>query len=454
MTIRLRLTVWFTGIVSVLLLVFCLVIYVVAGQLRQREFHERLREEARSSAELLFGRKTIDANLFKLLDLNHLTVLNEEEIIIYDQTNQIRYESGTDYLAVNKATLDRVRQEKEYYWREGDREIVGTVFVNKEASFVVFASGVDKYGFTKQYNFRRLLAIGCLLAILATFAAGWLFAGRSLQPLRRVINQIDGITATNLGERLPIGTDEDEIDQLSSRFNQMLDRLQDAFQTQQAFVSHASHELRTPLTAISGQLEVSLMADEDPIELRSTIASVLDDVRGLARLANGLLSLAQIGVDVSAVRVAPFALDELLWKARAEVLRVHPDYQIVVMLDDVPDHTANWQLTGSESLLYTVLINLFENGGKFSPDHRVLVHLGHHKNAVVIRLHNQGKAIGSDELPHLFKPFWRGTNAKGVAGHGVGLSLTQRIVQLHQGQIEVESEDGFGTMFKITLPQR
>lgn len=454
MTIRSRLTVWFTGIVSVLLLLFCLVIYLIAGQLRQREFQERLREEALSSAELLVGRKTISAELFKLLDLNHLTVLNEEEIIIYDRTDQIRYESGTDYLAISQETLNRVRQEKEIYWREGDREIVGTAFTNKSTLFVVFASGVDKYGFTKQKNLSELLQIGWLLAILATFAAGWLYAGRSLQPLRRVIGQIDGITASNLGERLPTNADEDEIDQLSARFNQMLDRLQDAFQTQQAFVSHASHELRTPLTAISGQLEVSLMADEEPAELRATIASVLDDVRGLAKLANGLLSLAQIGVDRSAVRVAPFAFDELLWKARAEVLRLHPDYQIVVMLDDAPDHTASWQLTGSEPLLYTVLINFFENGGKFSPDHRVLVYLGHDKNAVVIRVHNQGKPIEADELPHLFTPFWRGTNATGIAGHGVGLSLTHRIVELHKGKITVESEREFGTLFKITLPQQ
>ncbi|MEZ0483987.1 HAMP domain-containing sensor histidine kinase [Fibrella aquatica] len=453
MTIRSRLTLWFTGIVSVLLLVFCLVLYVVAGELRQREFRDRLREEALTSVKLLYGRQAINLELFKLLDLNHMTVLNDEEIIIYDDTDQIRYESGTDYLDVNKATLDRVRREKEIFWREGDREIVGTLFANQQSRFVVFSSGVDKYGFTKQRNFTRILQIGWLVATLATLAAGWFFAGRSLYPLRRVIGRIDGITATNLDQRLPTSADEDEIDQLSTRFNQMLDRLQKAFQTQQAFVSHASHELRTPLTAISGQLEVSLMTEDDPAELKETITSVLDDVRGLAKLTNGLLSLAKVGVDASALRMAPFALDELLWKVRAEVLRLHPDHQVVVMLDDVPGKMLSWQLTGNESLLSTVLLNLLENGGKFSPDHRVVVHLGQHLNLFIIRVHNQGKPIRTEELPQLFDPFWRGSNAQGIAGHGVGLSLAHRIVQLHKGRIEVESKEGFGTLFTLSLPQ-
>lgn len=463
MTIRSRLTLWFTGLVSALLLVFCVVLYGVAERHREREFRERLREEALTSVELLFGRETISPELFKLLDLNHLTVLSDEEIIIYDYQNRIRYESGTDYLAVDRATLDRVRLENEVYWREGDREIVGTVFADRHNRFVVFASAVDKYGFAKQRDLAYLLGIGWLIVTLAAFGVGRFGAGRSLQPIRRVIGRIDGISATKLNERLPTSPDQDEIDQLSARFNQMLDRLEAAFRMQQAFVSHASHELRTPLTAMSGQLEVALLTEEEPAELRATIQSVLEDVRSMTKLTNGLLSLAKVGVDASAVRMTRFGLDDLLWTVRAEILRLHPHYQITVSLDDPAAsgqaHDAgsanvptDWQLTASEPLLHTALLNLLENGGKFAPDHRVTVHLRQPPGSLQVVIWNDAPPIPADELPKLFAPFQRGSNAQGIPGHGVGLSLTQRIVQLHKGHLDVESGPGQGTTFTLTLP--
>jgi signal transduction histidine kinase len=455
MTIKSRLTLWFTGLVSALLLVFCVVLYIVAERHRAREYRERLREEALTSVELLFGRETISPDLLKFLDLNHMTVLNEEEIIIYDYKNKIRYESGTDYLDVDRATLDRVRLENEVYWREGNREIVGTVFTDRFNRFVVFASAIDKYGFAKQRDLAWLLGIGWLLVTVASFGVGRFLAGRSLQPIRRVIGRIDGIQPNKLDQRLPTGPDNDEIDQLSDRFNQMLDRLEAAFRMQQAFVSHASHELRTPLTAMSGQLEVSLLTDEDPAELRATIGSVLDDVRGLTKLTNGLLSLAKVGVDAAAVRMTAFPLDELVWTVRDEVLRLHPNYQVIVTLD-VPGSTTNvpdWQLTASEPLLHTALLNLMENGGKFSPDHRVSVQLAHMGTSLRVSVHNDGPPIPAEELPKLFAPFQRGSNAQGIPGHGVGLSLTQRIIQLHKGRLDVASGEGQGTTFTLTLPK-
>ncbi|CCH01341.1 histidine kinase [Fibrella aestuarina BUZ 2] len=454
MTIRTRLTLWFTGLLSALLLVFCLVLYTVAERHREREFRERLRAEAQTSVGLLFGRETISPELFKLLDRNHMTVLPDEEIIIYDSQNHIRYESGTDYLAVDRTTLDRVRVETDVYWREKDREIVGTAFTAQGNRFVVFASAVDTYGFSKQRDLAWLLAVGWLVVTGGSFGVGRFLAGRSLQPMRRVIGRIDGISATQLDQRLPTGADNDEIDQLSERFNRMLDRLEAAFRMQQAFVSHASHELRTPLTAMSGQLEVSLLTDEEPAELRETLRSVLDDVRGMTRLTNGLLSLAKVGVDASAVRMTRFALDELLWKVRDEVRRLHAGYQITVSLDTAHgDQPTDWQLTASEPLIHTALLNLFENGGKFSPTHHVTVNLGQQADTLQLRIHNDGPPIPADELPKLFAPFQRGTNAQGIPGHGVGLSLTQRIIQLHNGRLDVTSSTEQGTTFTVTLPQ-
>lgn len=453
MTLRNRLTLLFTAIVSGLLLVFCLVIYVVAERHRANEYRERLRAEAITSAELLLGRDTVGRQLYKLLDKNHMTVLNEEEIIIYTYRNEIVYESGTDYLTVSQSRLDQVRLTGEVYWRSGSREIVGVRFGDRTNRFVVLASAIDKYGFSKQRNLAGLLTTGWVLAVLIVFATGRIYAGRALRPIRRIIGQIDTVTASHLERRLAEGPNADELTQLARRFNRMLDRLEDAFRQQRTFVSNASHELRTPLTAITGQLEVALLAGDDLDDLRATVRSVLDDVRDLNRLTNGLLSLANVSADESAVVMGPVALDELIWQVRADLLRLRPDAGVAVSFDNLSEPPANLYVTGSEPLLRTALFNLLENGSKFAPDHQVSLRLTVEPGAFVLAFHNNGPSIAADELPEIFKPFRRGSNGRTVAGHGIGLSLTERIVQLHWGRLTVASDVEQGTTFIVSLPR-
>ncbi|WP_019987893.1 HAMP domain-containing sensor histidine kinase [Rudanella lutea] len=451
LTIRARLALLFTAVVSLLLLIFCLLIYTVAERFRQREYKERLREEALTSVELLFGKETINPDLFKLLDRNQMTVLNQEEIIIYNHRNQIIYESGSDYLDVSKHQLDQIRLKGELFWREGDREIVGVPYADRLNRFVVVTSAIDKYGFSKQRGLAIMLAVGWLLATVVVAVTGYYFAQRMLRPIQRMVQEIDLITASALNRRLHEANNNDELTQLSRRFNRMLDRLEEAFRMQRAFVSNAAHELRTPLTAITGQLEVSLMTDESPADLKATIISVLDDAKGLNRLANGLMSLANASLDESAVRMQPVAVDEVLWQVRQTLSKQHPNYA-VLLEQPTSQPSYAWQITGNDSLLQSVFYNLLENGAKFSPNHTVRARLSASTTELTLWIQNDGPPLPADELPHIFKPFRRGSNGKDIHGHGIGLSLTERIVRLHRGRISVESSTEQGTIFTLVLP--
>ncbi|MBC3784971.1 HAMP domain-containing sensor histidine kinase [Spirosoma utsteinense] len=456
MTIRTRLTRLFTLLVSLLLGVFCAVIYTLSERYRQTEFYEQLRQEALTSAQLLFGRETISPQLFKLLDKNQMTVLNQEEIIIYDNQNKIAYESGTDYLTVPVETLNQIRLQKQVQWRQDDREIVGVLFSDRYNHFVVLASGVDKYGFLKQRDLAIILSAGWLLATVVVWLVGLFFSTRALAPIKQVVKQVDTITATNLDLRLDEGEQQDEIAQLSHRFNRMLDRLEAAFQAQRAFVANASHELRTPLTAITGQIQVALLADDDPDELRAVMRSVLDDVRGLNQLTNGLLDLADVSLGESAViTTVPVLLDELLWQTRAELLKTYPDYTIRLSQPEAGEGLVGVRVMGNEALLRIAFLNLLENGCKFSPNKTVTVQMetATSPNYVTLHIRNGGPAIPALELPLIFKPLRRGSNARHVRGYGIGLSLTERIVRLHKGQISVESTTESSTTFTLMLPR-
>lgn len=451
MSLRNQLTLFFTAIVSIALALFCLLLYLVAERYRETEFLNRLRAEALTAGHLLVGRERIGPSLYKLMDKNQLTVLPDEEIIIYNAKNQLVYESGTDYLTLTEGTLNRIRKQKQVNWKEGDRQIVGVLFIDDRIPFVIIASGVDTYNVRTVQNFAKLLGIGWFLMTGLMLVAGRLFAGRTLQPINQINQQIDAITALNLSQRLPEGDQADELAQLAHRFNRMLNRLEEAFRLQRLFVSHASHELRTPLTAITGQLEVSLLAEDEPDELRATIRSVLDDVRDLNRMTNGLLALTNASMDSSTVPMGTVDINKLFDQIRQEFQRLHPDYTLHVSLSG--DAKTHWQVLGNESLLRTAFANLLDNGGKFSDNHSVSVSLLAEDRAVQVNVHNTGDVIPTDQLKAIFMPFQRGRNAGSRPGYGIGLPLTERIIQIHKGTIGVESSPEAGTTFTVTLPR-
>ncbi|MEA5457964.1 HAMP domain-containing sensor histidine kinase [Arcicella sp. LKC2W] len=449
MTIRTRITFLFLGIVSTLLLIFCLIIYLESEFHRESEFKNRLREEARTSAEILFGKEEISPDLLKLLDKNQMTVLTQEEIVIYNSKNKIVYESGTDFLTIQLKTLAQIRQEKELYFRKKDREVLGIVFNNGKEDLVIVASALDKYGLSEQRNLGLILAFGGLLMLLIVSYAGWFFAGKSLKPIQDIIKKVDSIGASQLNLRLNEGNGTDEIAQLSQRFNRMLDRIEKAFKLQRSFVSHASHELRTPLTAITGQIQVSLLAEDDPQELKMMIQSVLDDVQQLNRLTNNLLEMTSIDSDDAQIKFSLVNVAELVWQVREVLLKKNPHYQIITELDENSDLLP--EVKANEALLYTVLLNLMENGVKFSPKNRVDIRFQITQQELILSFHNDGAVIPEKELGLIFEPFRRGSNSRNIKGHGVGLSLTQKIVKLHNGNISVQSTEKEGTVFTLKL---
>jgi signal transduction histidine kinase len=450
MTIRTRLTLLFSSIVSTLLLVFCLVIYLENEVNRQQEFKARLREEALTSAEILFGKEEISPDLFKLLDKNQMTVLTQEEIVVYNSKDSLIYESGTDYLTVQPEIFNQILQKKELSFQQGNREVLGLVYNNGKENLVIIASAWDKYGLSEQRNLGLMLGIGGFLMVGIVCLAGWFFAGRSLKPIQKVIKSIDNIGASQLDSRLDEGNETDEIAQLAQRFNKMLDRLEKAFKLQRSFVSHASHELRTPLTAITGQIQVSLLANDNPRELKLMIQSVLDDVQQLNRLTNNLLDMTSIDSDDSQTNFKQVNIAEIAWQVRDLLLKKNPKNQAIIQLDEQSNLLP--EVKGNEALLYTAFLNLMENGIKFSSNQLVKVGFKIDPKDVTVVFQNGGSIIPMNELSSIFESFRRGSNSRNTKGHGVGLSLTQKIVNLHKGKISVQSSENEGTTFTLILP--
>jgi signal transduction histidine kinase len=279
-----------------------------------------------------------------------------------------------------------------------------------------------------------------------------MYANRALKPMSDVVKQVDKINIASLNMRVNEGNRTDEIAQLAITFNHMLERLETAFEMQRSFVSNASHELRTPLTSITGQIEVSLMKSRTQPEYEAILESVLEDIKNLNALSNGLLDLAKASSDISAMAIRNLRIDEILWETRAELLKRNKEYSISIQFGEAIDDESELTVQGNEHLLKIAMTNVMENACKYSADQSVLVALSVENKNVVAGFTDHGIGIDPNDLNHIFQPFYRAGNAKNITGNGLGLSLADKIISLHGGTIALVSELNKGTVVTISIP--
>jgi signal transduction histidine kinase len=464
MSIRLRLAAQFGAILVITLVLFALAVYFVTQQARREEFTQSLFKRA-----LVVGHAYADGQA--RADSSHRAsyrqylrqlyrTLPAEEGRVYDGLGRLVFREGQrpPAKAIPSTWLAEVRQqgravlEPEAHYHE----TVGLLYQDARLGpLVVVAASIDEEGRRQLTALRQVLALGLLGAAAIMSVGGWLLAGQALRPLRRMVGEVDGITATDLSRRLTQAEGRaDELGHLAQRFNRLLDRLESAFVGQRTFVRDASHELRTPLTALIGELEVALLPAERPVaDYRRTLQSTLDSARQLSSLTNGLLQIARASGDPSQVPMSLVRVDELLLQAHEQILRRYPTCRVDLELGDeaIPAQY------GNEALLLAAILNVLDNACKYSAgaSEPVLASLlpgGAGSLSLLVRDHGPG--LSPDDLEQVFVPFFRAATVRALPGHGIGLPLTAQIMALHGGLVRVSSELGRGTEVWLDWPTR
>jgi len=270
--------------------------------------------------------------------------------------------------------------------------------------------------------------------------------------MTEIVNKVKSITASNLDLRLKQAEGKDEVSELADTFNRMLDRLENSFDAQKQFVSNISHEVRTPLAVLITELELSTYKDRSVEEYKKVIRNTLIDARRLSKLSDSLLDFAKASYDPQEIGFKEVRIDEVLLDARQKVQKENPNYLIDIHYENEFDMDNEISVVGNEYLLNVAFANLLENGGKFSEEPRMFVRINFKNDKINLLFSDNGIGISKNDLKLIFTPFFRGDNKKFADGNGVGLSLTQKIISLHQGTIDVKSDIGKGTTFTITLP--
>ena len=452
MNIKIKLAIKFALIVASILLMSSLVVYFSSAQYRSNEFNRRLKDKAISSAKLLVDVDEVDNTLLRIINQN-TTALPEEKVIIYNYLNEEIYNSKDEAGdSIPVTLLNQIRLETELYYTDGTKEVVGMLYAGKYKRYVVIASARDIYGLSKLRNLQYVLILVFLLSIGITILAGWIFANQALEPIAKVVRDVNNISASNLHARLNEGNQKDEIAHLSITFNKMLERLEEAFTMQKNFVANASHELRTPLTSVTSQIEVALLKKRGIEEYEKVLQSVLEDVKSLSKLYNGLLELAQMDIENKKIVINPLRIDELLLSTIEELTETKDSYRIAFEYNIPTDDEEKLTIVGSEALLKSAMGNIMENACKFSNGQLTTVTLGEEPGFLKIKVEDKGVGISRDDLQHIREPFYRADHALQVKGHGLGLSLTDKIIKLHKGYLAIDSALNVGTTVTVMFP--
>ncbi|MBA2467916.1 MAG: HAMP domain-containing protein [Chloroflexia bacterium] len=313
----------------------------------------------------------------------------------------------------------------------------------------------------------QILRLFGVVGVALAVWGGWLMAGRALAPVERITQTADSIGnrdgTVSLSRRLEVPDTGDELSRLAHTFNRMLDRIEEAFNTQRRFVGDASHELRTPLTSVRGHVDVllrQLRSDRAAIEKADLIEELgvvqLESGR-MSRLIDDMLVLARTDAASQAdiLKLQPVSLDVLAREAFRTASHLATGQELTFTIDEPVT------LQGDGDRLVQVMIILMDNAIRHTPlAGTVDLKVGRGFDPIErewcasIRVSDTGCGIGAEHVPHLFERFYRAENARSRAsgGTGLGLSIALTIVRGHLGWIDVDTAAGKGTVFTVWLP--
>jgi signal transduction histidine kinase len=452
MNIRTKITGLFFIIVIIVLSTICGSIYFFSSNYRRVDFYNKLKNRAVNTAILFIEVDEVDAELLKRIEKNDPASLPNQYIAIYNSANNEIFNSNGNHLVPAEADfLDRLENDDEIQFRYRDYEVVCFNYANKRGAYRVIAAATDVNGNAALTNLRNiLLATFCVNSIIVLIL-GWVYSGRVLKPILKIVNDVSKITAANLDQRLGEGNGRDELSRLAQTFNDMLRRLQGAFSSQKAFIANASHEIKTPLTVMSAEIDVTLLQPREKEYYIMVLRSVHSGLKNLNKLSTQLLQLAQASSDIPNVDFSTFRIDDVLWEVKEELEKAQSNYEIEISLDMGIIHES-LLVNGDQQLIKVALMNLVDNGCKYSDDQKVAVDVSADHKRILLLFVNSGKGIDKESITKIFDPFYRGRESGKGRGFGIGLSLVSKIITLHHGTIKVESEPDVSTRFTVTLP--
>lgn len=450
MKLQTKLTLLFFSIGTIGLVLFHVAIFYFVSEFNFEDFFKRLQARAKIAAEINIYPDEKSAAHQEVLS-RYLEKMEDEQdfVVKIGSLDPMNFEKP---ISLPEKFYEAIVSKGNARYNKDNRFYYGQLFKTKKGNYIVIITASDPYGFHELEILKQVLLVVFGISVLLTYAGGKLFSHYSVRPLRSVIQKVKNISANNLHLRLEELKGKDEMAELVLTFNNMLNRLETAFSTQNNFVSNASHELKTPLTIITGELELMLAQKNISPEIETSAKTILSHADRLGHIITSLLGLAQTGFDGKKQNWQRIRVDELIMAVIESVKKIVPESVIKIDFSSLPGDETQLYTEGNYNLLQLALSNILGNACKYSNNQLVEISAKVENQRIVIVIIDQGIGIPENEQQHIFEPFFRASNTHDFEGHGIGLPLTLNIIRLHKGTIGIHSQEQIGTEMQIILP--
>ena len=446
-TIKFRLTVWYLVVIAALLVVFGTVAYYLLSKNLYRGLDDSLRargEEIQKSIKFEGDRILFDQKA-------------DELVLIYDADGDLKHRLGPNVEfetiggTVQKA-LFGISSFVSAETAEGPNvRLYAAPFNVDSATRVAIVVGRVPNDILNVLAIFRMVILNSSVFLLVLAGVGaWFMAGRTLKPVERIAAIARGIGESDLSRRIDVESD-DELGRLATTLNGMIGRLEVAFLKERRFVADASHELRTPLAVIQAETSLALEKPRSQDEYRRSLEMVAQEVGYMSEMVGKLLVLARSDAGFEPLHFEDVNIADLLGELSQDVEALAQEKGLRLSLGPMDGLTVR----GDRVRLRQMFLNILDNALRYTPAGGTITgSIVRKDDQAVASIRDTGAGIAEEHLPFIFDRFYRADKVRtdGEGGTGLGLSIAASIAKMHGGAIEVESEVGGGTTFRILLP--
>ena len=452
-SIRNKLTIWYTSILSAILIAFSFAVSMVLWHTMVARFDSELKTQMSALRHVLKERPHSKAQIED--DLGDLEEFNAASLLLVVENDQVLLQTrewdkaglSNDVTPAHNSTVRFFENPRGKHFRI--REEI--VHYGNVASRIVCALDVTDM----VHSFKRLfiiMIVGIPFLLALTALSGLFLTDKILKPIRSITMHAKKITQNNLSEKIVVKDPHDEFGQLAVVFNDLLSRLHDSFEQLRRFTADASHELRTPLTAIRSVGETALQKELSPQEYRDVLGSMLEEVNRQTALIENLLTLTR--GDSNQIEIHPESVEvgSVVWDT-IDLLHVLAEEKCQNIVIDIPD---SYHVNADPAILRQAIINIIDNAIKFTKNTgSIVISVKPRNNSIVIEVTDPGPGIMKEDLLKIFDRFYRVDKARTASitgGTGLGLAIAKWAVEINGGTVDVESDFGHGSTFRIVLP--
>jgi heavy metal sensor kinase len=454
-TVVFRLTLWY----SVLLLAVCSAVFLLVYMALASSLSKRVDDDLHVEGveyEMVYGKHGLKVlgDSFKLeaesegKERISLRLLSPDGKVLASSDSSawtglgvdqdcLRQLSGSEEVLKTSTIPGRAHEVRVFYRKVADGNIMQIAYALK-----------DDEGLLAKY--RIVFATGIAVVLIAGCVIGWLAARRAMSGVERIAQTASHITRDDLTERVPVGNEGEEIRRLATTFNEMLDRIQAAVSELKEVTNSVAHDLRSPITRIRGIAEAAITGGENAQSYREMAGEVIEECDRLVEMIKTILEIAETESGAASYQTTRVDMAEIVREAGSLFESVAEEKGVNLELD-VPAEPL--LISGNTAKLQRVVANLLDNAIKYTPSGgKVLMSAKKEQEHVTISITDSGAGIAEEDMPHIFKRFYRGDSSRSTPGSGLGLSLAMAIVRAHWGDIAVSSRPGEGSIFTVSLP--